>query len=419
VSDVIEQAVRARVAARELAVATRGVKDRALLATAEALEAAGPEILAANSDDVARAWEAGTSASMVDRLTLTPARIAGCAAGLRQLAALPDPVGDVVRGSTLANGLEMRQIRVPFGVVGMVYEARPNVTVDAFGIGMKSGNAMLLRGSASAASSNAAIVAVLRTAVAGAGLPADIVQAVSAESRDTVKELLHARGYVDLVIPRGGAALIRTVVEEATVPVIETGVGVTHLYVDADADLDMALDLVVDGKTTRPSVCNSLETLLVHRDVAAEFLPRLFGIAAKYDVSLHGDEDFVSRAESVGAQALSATDEDWGDEYLSLDLAARVVDSYDDALAHVRQWSSLHTEVICTNSLETARRWVADVDAAAVMVNASSRFTDGEMFGFGAEIGISTQKLHARGPMGLQELTTTKFVVTGTGQVRG
>jgi glutamate-5-semialdehyde dehydrogenase len=418
VSDVIEQAVRARVASRELAVATRAVKDRALLAAAGALEAAGPEILAANAEDVARAWEAGTSEAMVDRLTLTPARIAGCAVGLRQLAALPDPVGDVVRGSTLANGLEMRQIRVPFGVVGMVYEARPNVTVDAFGIGMKSGNAMLLRGSASAASSNAAIVVVLRSAVAAAGLPADIVQAVSAESRDTVKELLHARGYVDLVIPRGGAALIRTVVEEATVPVIETGVGVTHLYVDADADLEMALDLVVDGKTTRPSVCNSLETLLVHRDVAAEFLPRLFEVAAKYAVSLHGDDDFVSRAGSVGAQALPATDEDWGDEYLSLDLAARVVDSYEDAIAHVRRWSSLHTEVICTRSLETARRWVADVDAASVMVNASSRFTDGEIFGFGAEIGISTQKLHARGPMGIRELTCLKYIVHGEGQVR-
>jgi glutamate-5-semialdehyde dehydrogenase len=411
-SEVIELAGRARVAARALATASRATKDRALLAAAAALEAEAPTVLAANALDVAAGEQAGIGAALVDRLTLTPARLAGCAEGLRQLAALPDPVGDVVRGATLANGLEMRQVRVPFGVVGMVYEARPNVTVDAFGIGLKSGNAMLLRGSASAAQSNLAIVEVLRSAVASVGLPADVVQAVPADSRDTVKALLHARGHVDLVIPRGGASLIQMVVEESTVPVIETGVGVTHLYVDAEADLEMALALAVDGKTTRPSVCNSLETVLVHADVAGEFLPRLFATMHGHGVTIHGDTD-------LGDAVVPATEEDWNSEYLSLDLAVRVVGSYDEALAHVRQFSSGHTEVICTASLATARRWVADVDAAAVMVNASSRFTDGEVFGFGAEIGISTQKLHARGPMGLTELTTTKFVVTGEGQVRG
>jgi glutamate-5-semialdehyde dehydrogenase len=415
VNDVIGLAERARVAARTLATLTRTAKDAALEAAALALAEREAEVLTANARDVEAGRDAGMSAALLDRLTLTPQRLAGCASGLRQVASLPDPVGDVVRGATLPNGLQMRQVRVPFGVVGMVYEARPNVTVDAAGLGLKSGNAVLLRGSSSAAETNKALVVVLRDAVASAGVPADAIQLVPADSRDTVKQLLQARGHVDLVIPRGGADLIRTVVQESLVPVIETGVGVCHLYVDADADLDMAVALTVDGKVSRPSVCNALETLLVHRDIADVFVPKVLAALHDKGVTVHGDAAVCGRDSAV----LPATDDDWAAEYLSLDLAMRVVESYDDAVAHVRRWSSGHTEAVCTRSLEVAERWVADIDAAAVMVNASTRFTDGEMFGFGAEIGISTQKLHARGPMALPELTTTKFVVTGTGQTRG
>jgi glutamate-5-semialdehyde dehydrogenase len=335
---------------------------------------------------------------------------------LRQVAGLPDPVGEVVRGATLSSGLEMRQVRVPFGVVGIVFEARPNVTVDAAGICLKSGNAVLLRGSSSAATTNAAIVDTMRAAL---GDLADAVQLVDASSRDSVKELLTLRGEVDLVIPRGGASLIRTVVEQATVPVIETGVGNCHIYVDAAADLHQALPIVLNAKTSRPSVCNAAETLLVHEDVADRFLSRALPELVAAGVTIHGDTWVQELAPALGIHVTPATEEDWAAEYLSLDLAVRVVESYDEALAHVRRWSSGHTEAILTTDLRTARRWVADVDAAAVVVNASTRFTDGEEFGFGAEIGISTQKLHARGPMGLPEMTTTKYVVTGDGQVRG
>ena len=380
---------------------------------AEALLERAEPVLAANAEDVARAESGGTPAGIVDRLRLTPERLEGMAQGLRDVAALPDPVGEVVRGSTLANGLELRQVRVPFGVVGMIYEARPNVTADAAGICLKSGNAVLLRGSSSAAASNAAIVEVLREAAASTGLDPDVVQLVPADSHDTVKALMRARGHVDVLIPRGGAGLIRAVVEESTVPVIETGVGNCHVYVDAAADLDKALAIVVNAKTHRPSVCNAAESLLVHADVAETFLPRVVEALRGAGVTVHGDESFAAYDGVV-----PATEEDWDAEYLSLDLAARVVPDLDEALAHVRRHSSQHSEAIVTEDQRAARRWVAAVDAAAVLVNASTRFTDGGEFGFGAEIGISTQKLHARGPMGLPEMTSTKYVVTGDGHVR-
>jgi glutamate-5-semialdehyde dehydrogenase len=411
--DVIELAQRAREASLGLGLATRAQKDAALLAMAEALLERAEPVLAANAEDVARAESGGTPAGIVDRLRLTPERLEGMAQGLRDVAALPDPVGEVVRGSTLANGLELRQVRVPFGVVGMIYEARPNVTADAAGICLKSGNAVLLRGSSSAAASNAAIVEVLREAAASTGLDPDVVQLVPADSHDTVKALMRARGHVDVLIPRGGAGLIRAVVEESTVPVIETGVGNCHVYVDAAADLDKALAVVVNAKTHRPSVCNAAESLLVHADVADAFLPRVVEALQGAGVTIHGDESFAAYDGVV-----PATDEDWDTEYLSLDLAARVVPDLDEALAHVRRHSSQHSEAIVTEDQRAARRWVAAVDAAAVLVNASTRFTDGGEFGFGAEIGISTQKLHARGPMGLPEMTSTKYVVTGDGHVR-
>ena len=392
--DVIELAQRAREASLGLGLATRAQKDAALLAMAQALLERAEPVLAANAEDVARAEAGGTPAGIVDRLRLTPERLEGMAQGLRDVAALPDPVGEVVRGSTLANGLELRQVRVPFGVVGMIYEARPNVTADAAGICLKSGNAVLLRGSSSAAASNAAIVAVLRDAAASTGLDADVVQLVPADSHDTVKALMRARGHVDVLIPRGGAGLIRAVVEESTVPVIETGVGNCHVYVDAAADLDKALAIVVNAKTHRPSVCNAAESLLVHADVADAFLPRVVEALQGAGVTIHGDESFAAYDGVV-----AATEEDWDTEYLSLDLAARVVPGLDEALAHVRRHSSQHSEAIVTEDQRAARRWVAAVDAAAVLVNASTRFTDGGEFGFGAEIGISTQKLHARGPM--------------------
>jgi glutamate-5-semialdehyde dehydrogenase len=320
----------------------------------------------------------------------------------------------VVRGYTLPNGLEVSQRRVPLGVVGIIYEARPNVTVDAAGLCLKSGNAVLLRGSASAGKSNAAIVAVLRDVLRRSGLPADAVQLVAGDGHEPAKHLMRARGLVDVLIPRGGAGLIRSVVEESTVPVIETGVGNCAIYVDADADLDHALAIVLNAKTQRPSVCNAAETLLVHSDVAAEFLPTVVSALHDAGVTVHGDE----RVQAVDDAVVAATDDDWAAEYLSLDIAAAVVDSLDAAVAHIRRWGSGHTEAIVTRSLRSARRFVATVDSAAVMVNASTRFTDGEQLGFGAEVGISTQKLHARGPMGLAELTTTTFVVTGDGHVR-
>ncbi|MGQ0845802.1 MAG: glutamate-5-semialdehyde dehydrogenase [Sporichthyaceae bacterium] len=413
---VHDSARRARVAAIDLAVASRAVKDAALHAMADALVAATDAVLEANASDVTRARDGGTTETMIDRLKLDAGRIEAMARGLREVAGLPDPVGEVVRGSTLPNGLELRQLRVPFGVVGIVYESRPNVTADAAGLCLKSGNAVLLRGSSSAKASNLAIVAALRDGVVAAGLPADSVQLVPGDSHDSVKHLMRARGLVDVLIPRGGANLIRTVVEESTVPVIETGVGNCHVYVDADADLEVAAKILVNAKAQRPSVCNAAETVLVHRDVAEAFVPQAVAALAAAGVTVHGDEEF---ARLGGPEVVAVSAEDWDTEFLSLDIAAGVVASLEDAIAHIREHGSGHTEAIVTRSQAAARRFVAAVDAAAVVVNASTRFTDGGEFGFGAEIGISTQKLHARGPMGLPELTSTKYVVTGEGHIRG
>ncbi|MEU9097562.1 glutamate-5-semialdehyde dehydrogenase [Streptomyces sp. NPDC048361] len=417
-SPVTRTARRARTAAAEIAPLPRAVKDEALLAIADALEARTAEIVEANAADVAKAREAGTSETVIDRLTLTPERIAAIAGDVRDVAALPDPIGEVVRGSTLPNGIDLRQVRVPLGVVGIIYEARPNVTVDAAALCLKSGNAVLLRGSSSAYASNTALVDVVRDAVDGAGLPADAVQLVPGESRDSVTELMRARGLVDVLIPRGGASLIRTVVEQSTVPVIETGTGNCHVYVDAAADLDMAVEILINSKAQRPSVCNSAETLLVHRDIADAFLPRALDALADAGVTVHADERVQAYADGSKATVVAATAEDWETEYLSYDIAAAVVDSLDAAVAHIRQWTSGHTEAIVTTSQAAARRFTQLVDSTTVAVNASTRFTDGGQFGFGAEIGISTQKLHARGPMGLPELTSTKYIVTGDGHVR-
>ena len=406
-------AVRARTAGHVLATATRAVKDAALLAMAQALLDSQETILAANGEDVTRAEAAGTPSNLVDRLRLDNDRLAAMAQGLRDVAGLPDPVGEVLRGSTLANGLELRQVRVPFGVVAMIYEARPNVTADAAGICLKSGNAVLLRGSSSARSSNAAIVTALRSALVSVGLPEDAVQLVPGDSHDSVKALMRARGLVDVLIPRGGAGLIRSVVEESTVPVIETGVGNCHVYVDASADLEQALAIVLNSKTHRTSVCNAAESLLVHRDVADEFLPIVIEALHAAGVTIHGDPH-VTAYDGV----VPATDEDHAAEFLSLDISAAVVDDVEGAIDHIRRFSSGHTEAILARDQATIRRFVAAVDSAAVMVNASTRFTDGGEFGFGAEIGISTQKLHARGPMGLPEMTSSKYVVVGDGHVR-
>lgn len=416
-AQVREIARRAKTASRALATATRSTKDAALHAMADAVLAATDEILAANELDLAAGRAAGLSAGLLDRLTLTAPRLSGIADALRELAGLPDPVGEVVRGSTLPNGLRLRQVRVPMGVVGMIYEARPNVTVDAAGLALKSGNAVVLRGGGAAAHSNQVVVRVLGEALEAEGLPADLVQSIDPYGREGAVALMHARGLVDVLVPRGGADLIATVVREASVPVIETGVGNCHLYVDATADLQAATAILLNGKTQRVGVCNALETLLVHTDAAAAFLPSALAALGHAGVTVHGDERTLELAPD-GVTAVPATDVDWATEYLSLDIAVRVVDSLDEALEHIRTWSTGHTEVICTRDLAASERFVAEVDSAAVMVNASSRFTDGGQLGLGAEIGISTQKLHARGPMGLAELTTTKWVVHGDGHVR-
>ncbi|MWA06226.1 glutamate-5-semialdehyde dehydrogenase [Actinomadura sp. LD22] len=406
---------RAREAAAGLAPLPRAAKDAALHAIADALVAAAPEIVKANAADVARARESGTSEYMIDRLSLDEGRIARIADAVRKVAVLPDPVGESVRGSVLPNGLELRQVRVPLGVVGIIYEGRPNVTVDAAALCLKSGNVAMLRGSSSAHDSNTVLVQVMQAALAGTEVPADAVQLVPGTSRESVKHLMRARGLVDVLIPRGGASLINSVVEESTVPVIETGVGNCAVYVDAAADVDMAVDILLNAKTQRPSVCNAAETFLVHADIADAFVPRALDALKQAGVTVHGDE----RVRSYGGDVVEATEDDWYAEYLSLDIAARVVDSLEDAVAHIRTYGSGHTEAIVTASQPAAKRFVALVDSAAVMVNASTRFTDGEEFGFGAEVGISTQKLHARGPMGLPELTSTKYVVTGEGHLRG
>ena len=416
---VHDTARRSRVAAQELRVLTRDQKDAALRAMADALVQQATEITEANALDLQRARENGTSEALIDRLTLDTPRITAIADALREVAALPDPVGEVVRGYTLPNGLQVRQVRVPLGVVGMIYEARPNVTVDAAGLCLKSGNAALLRGSSSAMDSNRALAAAMRSALVEQGLNPDAVQLVPGDSHESVKHLMTARGLVDVLIPRGGEALIRSVVENSTVPVIETGVGNCHVYVDADADIDKAVRLVVNSKAQRVSVCNAAETLLVHRDIAPAFLSAALPALAKAGVTLHADPAFASAASGQGCEVVEATDEDWAAEYYSLDLAAAIVDDIDAAIEHIRRWSSGHTEAIISDSQSAIAHFTARIDSAAIMVNASTRFTDGGEFGFGAEIGISTQKLHARGPMGLPELTSTTFVVTGDGHTRG
>jgi len=416
--DVLACARRARVAARVLRTLNRNAKDAALHAMADALVAQADRIVTVNADDVVRARGNGTSEAIIDRLTLTPDRVRVIADALRDVAALPDPVGEVVRGYSVPNGLQIRQVRVPLGVVGMIYEARPNVTVDAAGLCLKSGNAALLRGSSSAAASNAVLTDVMREALVSCGLPTDAVQLVPGDSHESVKHLMTARGLVDVLIPRGGESLIRSVVENSTVPVIETGVGNCHVYVDRDADLDKAVAIVMNSKAQRVSVCNAAETLLVHADIADAFLPRLLAALREAGVTIHGDERFAVHATSAGIDFAEVTDADWAAEYYSLDIAAGIVDDIDAAIAHIQRWSSGHTEAIVTDSKSAAQHFIANVDSAAIMVNASTRFTDGGEFGFGAEIGISTQKLHARGPMGLTELTTTTFIVTGDGHIR-
>ncbi|MDN4645421.1 glutamate-5-semialdehyde dehydrogenase [Arthrobacter sp. PsM3] len=406
---------RSRQAARSMSRANRAWKDRGLRAIAAALLERKAQILAANSTDVAAGKTNGTSAAMLDRLTLTENRIQGLAAALENLANLPDPVGNVVRGQTLPNGLRLRQINVPLGVVAAIYEARPNVTVDIAGLGLKSGNAVILRGGTAAAATNAALVAVLRDALESVGLPADAVQSVDQYGREGANALMRARGRVDVLIPRGGRDLIQSVVTNAKVPVIETGEGNVHIFLDASADEHMAVEILLNAKTQRPSVCNTVETLLVHS--ASTVLPAVATALRAAGVTLHVDAR-IRAALPASVDSVPATDQDWATEYMDLDLAVAMVDSLDDAVRHIRTWSTGHTEAILTNDLGNAERFIAEIDSAAVIVNASTRFTDGGELGLGAEVGISTQKLHARGPMGLTELTTTKWIVQGEGQIR-
>ena len=417
-ADVLAAARRAKDAAAVLATLTRAKKDAGLVAMAAALESETPRIVAVNAEDVARAIAADTPAGIVDRLTLDAPRISAIADALRDVAALDDPVGDVVRGYRLPNGLDVLQVRVPIGVVAMIYEARPNVTVDAAGLCLKSGNAVVLRGSSSARATNHVLVDVMRAALAVVGLPADAIVLAPGDTHEAVNHLMAARGLVDVIIPRGGAGLISAVVANSQVPVIETGVGNCHVYVDAHVDVDQAVAVLLNSKTQRVSVCNAAETLLVHVDAADEFLPVALAALAEAGVTVHGDERMAAYAHAAGVPFVPVTEEDWAKEYYSLDIAAGIVDDLPDAIRHIRTWSSGHTEAILSTDAGAIRRFVAGVDSAAVLVNASTRFTDGGEFGFGAEIGISTQKLHARGPMGLPELTSTTFVVTGDGHVR-
>jgi glutamate-5-semialdehyde dehydrogenase len=405
----------AKAASTGLATATTAEKNRGLDAIADALLARSAEVIAANAKDLDAARENGLSDGLIDRLTLDERRVAALADAVLAIARLADPVGDVVRGSTLPNGLQLTQVRVPFGVVGAIYEARPNVTVDITAIALKSGNAVVLRGGTAAQHSNAALVGVIQDALASVGLPADAVQTVDEFGREGATALMRARGLVDLLVPRGSAGLIKTVVEESTVPVIETGAGVVHVFLDESADVDMATAIVVNAKTQRVAVCNAAETLLVHAAAAERLLPPVLAALRTAGVTLHADD--ATRA--LVPDLVPATEEDWAAEYYSLDLAVAVVDDLDAAMAHIATWSTHHTESIVTESLRNAERFLAEVDSAVVMVNASTRFTDGGEFGFGAEVGISTQKLHSRGPMGLAELTSTKWLVRGTGQTRG
>lgn len=410
----LERLDRARKAARGLATATTAQKNRALDAIADAIEGAVPEVVEANRLDLERGREDGMAEGLLDRLLLDEHRLRGLADAVREVIALPDPVGQLVRGSTLANGIQISQVRVPFGVVGAIYEARPNVTVDIAALALKSGNGAVLRGGSAAEQSNRVLVGVIQRAITSVGLDGDAVQTVDEFGREGATRLMRARGYVDVLIPRGSAGLISTVVQESTVPVIETGSGIVHVFVDASADEEKAAAIVRNAKTHRPSVCNAAETLLVHRDAAERLLPRLARELLEDRVVLRGDERARALASGIGA----ADEEVWATEHLALEMGVKVVDSLDEALAHIERYSTRHTEAIVTEDYESAQRFLAEVDSAVVMVNASTRFTDGGEFGFGAEVGISTQKLHARGPMGLAELTSTKWLVRGNGQIR-
>ena len=415
---VSDLAIKARTAARTLSTATGAERKAALYAIAEAIESRSAEILKANAEDIARAQAEDMHSQMQDRLLLNESRVAAIANGARLVADLPDPLGQVLRHSTLPNGLDLKQISVPFGVIGMVYEARPNVTVDAAVILLMSGNAALLRGSSTAAASNQVLVTVMRDALASTKISPEVIQLVPSDDRATVKALLNARGKVDLVIPRGSAALIRMVVDESTVPTIETGAGVCHVYVDEFADIAKALPILINSKTHRPSVCNAAETLLVHRAIAPTFLPMALKALSDAGVVLHADTTAQKVAEKFGIAATEATEENWCTEYGILEMNVGVVDSVDAAADHIAKYGTNHTEAIVTENKANADRFIALSDCAAVMVNTSTRFTDGEQMGFGAEIGISNQKLHARGPMGLEAMTTTTWIVTGDGQIR-
>ena len=408
----------ARKAAQTLRASSYEVRKKALLAIASELDASRSEILAANSEDVTRERAAGLSESLLDRLLLNDARIDGIIGGTKKVAALPDPLRRVINSRTLENGLELTQLSVPFGVVGMIYEARPNVTVDAAVILLMSGNAALMRGSSTAKKSNEVLVKVIKQALTKSEISPDVIQLIPSDDRDTVRALLHARGKVDLVIPRGSAALIRTVVDEALVPTIETGAGVCHVFVDKDANLEKALAIVVNAKTHRPSVCNAAETLLVHEEIVEKFLPIALKALSGANVKLHCDPRALKLAQSLGIDASLADESDWSTEYGTLEMNVGVVSDVDGAMNHINKYGTQHTEAIVTENEATANRFIALSDCAAVMVNASTRFTDGEEMGFGAEIGISNQKLHARGPMGLDQMTTTTWVVRGSGQIR-
>lgn len=408
------KAQAAKQAAAKLAVTSTAVKNTALLAMAAALEAQQSEILAANERDMTAAAAKGMKSSMLDRLKLTAERISGMADGLRQVAGLADPVGNVIDGKTLPNGLHITKIRVPLGVIGIIYEARPNVTADAAGLCLKSGNAVILKGGSEAMESNKTVVAILAQAAEGAGIPAGSIQFIDTSDRQAVQDLIHMNGLVDVVIPRGGAGLIQAVVRNASVPVIETGAGVCHTYVDKDADVEMAMKIAFNAKVQRPSVCNAMETLLVHKDIADKFLPMMLMMYNSSAVEIRGDE----AVQEYSGQVHPATEEDWSTEYGDLRLSVKIVDSIEEAMAHIAKYGTGHSECIVTDNYQAAQLFQYTVDAAAVYVNASTRFTDGNEFGFGAEIGISTQKLHARGPMALPELTSTKYLINGNGQVR-
>jgi len=412
---LIDKLTLARDASRPLGLASTTEKDAGLEAIARAIQDHTADILVANELDLANGRDNGLSTGLIDRLTLNPARLEGLSAAVREIIALPDPVGGVVRGHTLPNGLQLSQVRVPFGVIGAIYEARPNVTIDIAALALKSGNATVLRGGTAAEQTNRVLVALIQDALDSVGLPRDAVQTIDEFGREGATQLMGARGYVDVLIPRGSQNLIDTVVRESKVPVIETGAGIVHVFLDATAETDMAVDIVVNAKVQRPSVCNAAETLLVHRDAAERLVPPVVAALRAQQVILHGDE----AAESLVGELIPITPEDYAIEHLALEMNLRIVDDLDEALAHIRRYSTKHTEVIVTSDYRQAERFLAEIDAAVVMVNASTRFTDGGEFGFGAEVGISTQKLHARGPMGLAELTSTKWLVRGSGQVRG